>query len=138
EVALTRMPYVVHESLDAAGLAEPAWLITHRIRSFAALPIVSGERCLGVLALFSQRDLEAADVARLEGAAPLAAALVAAARGWARRAGGWAPPPQARRRVPIPRAIPARRKHRACASCARSPRSSARRSSACSRTPEAA
>jgi len=80
EVALTRMPYVVREGLAATGLAEPAWLVTHRIRSFAALPIVSGERCLGVLALFSQRDLEEADVARLQGAARCAAALVAGAR----------------------------------------------------------
>jgi len=80
EVALTRTPAVLRQDLAAAGLAEPAWLATHRIRSFAALPIVAGERCLGVLALFSQRELAPGDVALLEGAARCAAALVSGAR----------------------------------------------------------
>src|SRR5262245_61790397 len=57
EVAITQTPHVVREDLATTGLAEPAWLATHRILSFAALPILSGERCLGVLALFSQREL---------------------------------------------------------------------------------
>src|SRR5262245_30517532 len=57
EVALTRMPYVVRDGLAGAGLAEPAWLLSHHIKSFVALPIVLGERALGVLALFSRRDI---------------------------------------------------------------------------------
>jgi len=85
EVAVTRAPHIVREDLAASGLAEPGWLATHRIRSFAALPIVSGERCLGVLALFSQRELTPADVALLEGAARCAAAIVSAARDRAAR-----------------------------------------------------
>lgn len=80
EVAITRTPCVVSDDIAGAGLAEPAWLIAHRIRSFAALPIVLGERCLGVLALFSQRELAQADVTLLEGAARCAAAIVSGAR----------------------------------------------------------
>jgi len=80
EVALTRVASVVREDLASAGLAEPAWLATHRIRSFAALPIVVRERCLGVLALFSQRELSGPDLALLEGAARCAGALVSGAR----------------------------------------------------------
>ena len=85
EVAITREAHVVREDLAAAGLAAPAWLATHRIRSFAALPILAGERCLGVLALFSQRELANSDVALLEGAARCAAAIVSAARDRASR-----------------------------------------------------
>ena len=80
EVAITRVPYVVSDGLAATGLAEPAWLHAHRIRSFAALPILAGERCLGVLALFSRREITPAGLALLEGAARCAAAIVAAAR----------------------------------------------------------
>ena len=80
EVALTRARYVVRQDLAATGLAEPAWLETHRIQSFAALPILMGERCLGVLALFSRRELAEADLALLEGAARCAGALVSGAR----------------------------------------------------------
>jgi transcriptional regulator with GAF, ATPase, and Fis domain len=80
EVALTRTPYVLSQDLAGAELAEPAWLVTHRVRGFAALPIVHGERCLGVLALFSRREIGSADLALLEGAARCAAAIVAAAR----------------------------------------------------------
>jgi transcriptional regulator with GAF, ATPase, and Fis domain len=80
EVAITRTPCVVSEGLAAAGLAEPAWLLTHRIRSFAALPIEHGDRCLGVLALFSRRTLGADDLRLLESAARSAAAIVAGVR----------------------------------------------------------
>jgi transcriptional regulator with GAF, ATPase, and Fis domain len=85
EVALTRARYVVRQDLAATGLAEPAWLETHRIQSFAALPILMGERCLGVLALFSRRELADADLALLEGAARCAGALVSGARDRASR-----------------------------------------------------
>jgi GAF domain-containing protein len=136
-VAITRAPYVLSEGLATAGLAEPEWLHTHRIRSFAALPIEHGERCLGVLALFSRRALGADDLRLIESAARSAAAIVAGVRERAaREIARPAPTP----RAPIPPAIPegtsrARPRRRARASCARSPRSSATRSSACSCTP---
>jgi transcriptional regulator with GAF, ATPase, and Fis domain len=80
EVAITRTPYVLSQDLAGAGLAEATWLATHRVRSFAALPIVHGERCLGVLALFSRREITAPELGLLEGAARCAAAIVAASR----------------------------------------------------------
>lgn len=80
EVAITRAPYVLSEGLATAGLAEPEWLHTHRIRSFAALPIEDGERCLGVLALFSRRALGADDLLLIESAARSTAAIVAGVR----------------------------------------------------------
>ena len=80
EVAVTREPRVVREGIAEAGIAEPAWLATHRIRGFAALPIELGERCLGVLAVFSRREIAAADRALLEGAARCAAAIVGGMR----------------------------------------------------------
>src|SRR2546426_5990580 len=80
EVAITRTPYVAFEEIAGAALAEPAWLLAHRIRSFAALPIEIGERCLGVLALFSRRVLAEADLGLLAGAARCAAAIVAGMR----------------------------------------------------------
>jgi hypothetical protein len=80
EVAVTREPFIVREGLAEAGIAEPAWLATHRIRSFAALPIELGDRCLGVLAVFSRREIAGADRALLEGAARCAAAIVGGMR----------------------------------------------------------
>ena len=80
EVAVSRTPFVALEDVAGTGLADPAWLATHRIRSFAALPILLGERGLGVLALFSRRALAANDLALLEGAARCAAAIVSGAR----------------------------------------------------------
>ena len=80
EVAVTREPFIVREGIAEAGIAEPAWLATHRIRSFAAFPIELGERCLGVLAVFTRRELAAADRALLEGAARCAAAIVGGMR----------------------------------------------------------
>jgi transcriptional regulator with GAF, ATPase, and Fis domain len=80
EVAITRTPYVAREEIAETGLADPAWLHTHGIRGFAALPIVTGERCLGVLALFSRREIAPGELALLEGAARCAAAIVSAAR----------------------------------------------------------
>jgi len=80
EVAVTRQPFIAREGIAEAGIAEAAWLATHRIRSFAALPIEVGERCLGVLAVFSRREIAAADRALLEGAARCAAAIVGGTR----------------------------------------------------------
>lgn len=80
EVAITRTPYVSRGEIAGAGLAEPAWLLTHRIRSFAALPIVLGERCLGVLALFSRREMTESDLGLLAGAARCAAAIIGGVR----------------------------------------------------------
>lgn len=80
EVAVTGEPFVAGEEIASAGLADPAWLLTHRVRGFAALPIQLGGRTLGVLAVFSRRAPGAADLALLGAAARCAAAIVAAAR----------------------------------------------------------
>ena len=80
EVAAARTPLVLNEGLAESGIAEPAWLAIHRIQSFAALPILQGERCLGVLALFSRGSLAAAELALLEGATRCAAGIVAGMR----------------------------------------------------------
>ena len=80
EVAVTRDAYVAREGLEGAGIAEPSWLATHRVRSFAALPVVVGERCLGVLAVFSRRAIAGTDLALLQAAARCAGAIVSGAR----------------------------------------------------------
>ncbi len=48
-------PYLERGDLAAHGLAEPAWLALHGVRSFAAVPLGGGRR--GVLAVFSRRFL---------------------------------------------------------------------------------
>ena len=54
-VPIERVPYVERGDLAQRGLAEPAWLALHGVKSFAAVPIgASGQ---GVLAVFSRRFL---------------------------------------------------------------------------------
>lgn len=48
---------VARSGLDALGVAEPAWLVRHQVRAIAALPLEHGERCIGVLAVFSRNAL---------------------------------------------------------------------------------
>ena len=79
-VATTRSPFISRDDLVGANVADPAWLAAHRIRSFAAFPIELGERCLGVLAVFSRRALTDADARLLAGAARCAGATVAGLR----------------------------------------------------------
>jgi GAF domain-containing protein len=80
QTAVTLEPYVVRGELSALGLAEPAWLDTHRVRGFAALPLLIRGELLGVLALFTRREWTAADAAALALAARLSANAIAAAR----------------------------------------------------------
>jgi len=54
-VVSERRPYVERGDLGASGIAEPAWLATHGVRSFAAVPLGQGGG--GVLAVFSRRLL---------------------------------------------------------------------------------
>lgn len=61
-VARTLEAYVAREDLATSTLADPAWLATHRVSSFAALPLEHRGQCLGVLAIFSRRSLDDRDV----------------------------------------------------------------------------
>lgn len=54
-VVSERQPYVERGDLASRGIAEPAWLAVHGVRSFAAVPLGEGGR--GVLAVFSRRFL---------------------------------------------------------------------------------
>jgi hypothetical protein len=54
-VVIERRPQVERGDLAARGLAEPAWLALHGVRSFAAVPLGAAGR--GVLAVFSRRVL---------------------------------------------------------------------------------
>jgi transcriptional regulator with GAF, ATPase, and Fis domain len=72
-VALERTRFVALDGLAALNLAEPTWLATHRVESFAAFPLTRGDECLGVLALFSQRRLSEGDLTSLAAAARLLA-----------------------------------------------------------------
>ena len=85
QVALTLEPFVARERFAALGLAEDAWISTHRIRSFAAWPLEAGGELLGVLAVFSRQALSDDDARLLGIAARHAALAIALARG--------APPP---------------------------------------------
>jgi transcriptional regulator with GAF, ATPase, and Fis domain len=64
---------VASTGLANAGLAEASWLAAHQVRSFAAVPLKSGARILGVLAVFSRRDLGDDEVRLLQLAASQAA-----------------------------------------------------------------
>ena len=56
-VPVSHAPLVARAGLDALGLAEPAWLAGNKVRALAALPLEHGERCIGVLAVFSRGGL---------------------------------------------------------------------------------
>ena len=53
-IPASHSPLVASKGLDALGLASPAWLTRNRVRALAALPLEHGERCIGVLAVFSR------------------------------------------------------------------------------------
>jgi len=75
--ATAHAPFVARERLAAAGIADPAWLDVHRVRSFAAVPLMRGGGCEGVLALFSRRVLGDAEIALIALAAARTAELAA-------------------------------------------------------------
>jgi len=80
QVARSLRPFVAHERFEAQGLAEDAWIATHRIRSFAAWPLARGGALLGVLALFSRRALSDETAAWLALAAHHAGVAIAIAQ----------------------------------------------------------
>jgi transcriptional regulator with GAF, ATPase, and Fis domain len=80
QVASTRLSFVATEELPESGLAEPSWLAAHGVRSFAAFPLAIGDELLGVLALFSRREITGAEASTLEVAAGHASLAIAAMR----------------------------------------------------------
>jgi Bacterial regulatory protein, Fis family/GAF domain len=76
-VPVTHEPFVAARDVGALGLADPTWLMVHDVRSFAALPILQGERCAGVVAVFGRVVLEASHVHALEVLAALAGRAIA-------------------------------------------------------------
>ena len=79
-VALERQPIVASRELPTLGLADPAWLTTHSVASFAALPMVHEESLVGVLALFARRSLGDTDLRSLAAAARLLALVLTPSR----------------------------------------------------------
>jgi hypothetical protein len=92
-VVVDRKPYLELGDLAARGIAEPAWLALHAVKSFAAVPIGDGGR--GVLAVFSRRLLTQAEVS-----------LLAFAGRAVIRGGADAPPAPPRGPRPAPPAAP--------------------------------
>jgi transcriptional regulator with GAF, ATPase, and Fis domain len=56
-IPVSHEPLVARSGLNSLGVAEPAWLARSRVHAFAALPLEHGERCIGVLAVFSRKTL---------------------------------------------------------------------------------
>ena len=81
-VPVTGRPFEADSGLGALGLADPAWLATHGIRSFSALPLVVAGRAIGVLAVFSRRELDPVLQRALAGLAQLGATALGAIRAW--------------------------------------------------------
>jgi transcriptional regulator with GAF, ATPase, and Fis domain len=72
-IPASRTPLIARTGLDALGVAEPAWLTRNRVRAFAALPLEHGERCIGVLAVFSRGGLPEEQVRMLAASTRLGA-----------------------------------------------------------------
>ncbi len=72
-VPVSHEALIARADLPGLGVAEPAWLARHGVRSFAALPLEHGVRCLGVLAVFSRDELPLAHLRSLAAAARLGA-----------------------------------------------------------------
>jgi len=103
QTAVSGTPLVAGSGLAAAGLADEAWLARHAVRSFAAVPLKTGARILGVVAAFSRRSLSDDEVRLLGLAASLAARALEAIG--ERRVPAKSPPPDA-----APKPAPARGK----------------------------
>ena len=69
----TRQALIARDDLATLGVAEASWLGIHRVRSFGAWPLVYGQDCIGVLALFSRATLEGRELAAVEHAVRLGA-----------------------------------------------------------------
>jgi len=73
-------PLLANHDLDGLGLAGPLWLERHGIRGFAAIPLQRSGKGIGVLALFSSRELNPADARALTATAELMALALAPGR----------------------------------------------------------
>jgi hypothetical protein len=72
-VPVTGRPFTAGSELPSLGVAEPAWLANHGIRSFLAVPLIHAGRTIGVLAVFSRTPLDPGRLAALEQLAALGA-----------------------------------------------------------------
>jgi len=72
-IPVSRTPLIARTGLDALGVAEPAWLTRNQVRAFVALPLEHGERCIGVLAVFSRGGLPEEQVRMLAASTRLGA-----------------------------------------------------------------
>jgi hypothetical protein len=72
-IPVSHAPLVGRTGLDTLGVAEPAWLTRNQVHAFAALPLEHGERCIGVLAVFSRGGLPEEQLRVLAASAKLGA-----------------------------------------------------------------
>ena len=72
-IPVSRDPLIARSGLDALGVADPAWLARNKVRAVAALPLEHGERCIGVLAVFSRGKLPEEQMRLLAASARLGA-----------------------------------------------------------------
>jgi len=56
-IPVSHEPLVARSGLNALGVAAPDWLARNQVRALVALPLEHGERCIGVLAVFSSNAL---------------------------------------------------------------------------------
>jgi transcriptional regulator with GAF, ATPase, and Fis domain len=75
---VNQRPYVARGGIANRSLAEATWLATHRVRTFVAIPLVRDGISVGVLALFSRRDLPDTEVELIAFAADQALSAAAA------------------------------------------------------------
>lgn len=81
-VPVTGQAFEAGAGLGDLKLADAAWLATHRIASFTALPLAVGERVIGVMAVFSGRALDPAGRDALAGIARIGAVALGAVRAY--------------------------------------------------------
>ena len=75
-IPITHEPLIARDDLLRLGVADPAWLTLHGVRSLAALPLEHGVRCIGVLAVFSRGTLPGEQMRQLAAAAHLGAEAI--------------------------------------------------------------
>ena len=68
-----RRALVANRDLERLELADSLWISLHQVRGFAAVPLLRSGECVGVLAVFSRRELSETDVRGLAAAAELLA-----------------------------------------------------------------
>jgi transcriptional regulator with GAF, ATPase, and Fis domain len=75
-IPVSHEPLVARSGLDALGVAEPAWLTRNQVRAVAILPLEHGERCIGVLEVFSRDALPDEQLRALTASARLGAEAI--------------------------------------------------------------